>query len=256
MKLKDVIGIICMVILIISGIILSFGFAINCVLSSDGILNIIIKSEYMEKSENEAKTVLTHYMSEEKAQEVMESISTKASIRQITEAFDSNNVEQVANSARLEMKRAVLNSLEDNSSQDTKEKYATVVSEAYIKSIFPVTEFNLLSNVYSKLSTKLKLVLIITSVVAIAIYVYLAAGTKTYKWAIIALYNVIILNIIIILVLGIFNGIVLGNERTTNVIMGMLNKIKTNVVISTIITFAIAIISNYIAYFKKKKHTK
>lgn len=256
MKLKDIFGTMCMIVLTISGILLSFGLAINSVLSSDGILNIMLDTEYLEKSENEAKTVLTHYMSNEKADEALEKISTKSSIRQITEAFDSNNVEQVANGVKLDMKQAVIDSLEDSSGDDTKDKFATVVSDAYIKSIFPVTEFNLLSNVYSKLSSKLNLTLVITGIVAIAIYIYLATGKKTYKWAIIALYNVIILNIIMILALGMFNGIVIGNERTTAVIIGLLNKIKINVVVTTIIVFALSIVSNYIAYFKKRKHSK
>lgn len=256
MKLKNVIGTICMIVLTISGMLLSFGLAINSVFDSDGILNIMLDTQYLEKSEKEAKTVLAHYMSNKKADEVLEKISTKSSIRQMTEAFDSNNVEQVANSVKMDMKQAVLNSLEDNASTDTKDKFATVVSDAYIKSIFPVTEFNLLSNIYSKLSSKLNLALVIIGIVFIAIYIYLATGKKTYKWAIIALYNVIILNIIMILALGIFNGIVIGNERTTAVIVGMLNRIKINVVIATIITFAVSVISNYIAYFRKRKHSK
>mgnify|MGYP003287556680 CR=1 FL=1 len=245
-----------MIVLTLSGIMLSFGLAINSVLSSNGILNIMLDTEYLEKSENEAKTVLTHYMSDEKADKVLQKISTKSSIRQITEAFDNNNVGQVANNVRLDMKQAVLNSLEDNSRDDTKDKFATVVSDAYIKSIFPVTEVNLLSNIYSKIGTRLNLALIIISIVAIAIYIYLATGKKTYKWAIISLYNVIILNIILTLVLGTFNGIVIGNDRTTDVIIGMLNKIKINIVIATIITFAVSVISNYVAYFKKRKHSK
>lgn len=256
MKIKDIIGAICMVVLTLSGILLSFGIAINSVLSSEGILNIMIKSEYLEKSEDEATNILKNYMSAEKAEKILKNISTRAAIRQITEAFDSNNVEQVANSVKIDMKQAVINSIEDNTSNDTKEKYATVVSDAYIKSIFPVTEFNLLSNIYSKLSSKLNLALIITAIVVIVIYIYLATGKKTYKWAIIALYNIIILNIILLIMLGMFNGIVIGNERTTTVVMGMLNKIKINVIISTIVTFGIAVISNYIAYFKKRKHSK
>lgn len=256
MKIKDIIGAICMVVLTISGIVLSFGLGIKSVLSSNGILSIMIKTEYLEKSEKEVNEVLKNYMSAEKAEEILENISTKAAIRQIIEAFDSNNVEQVANDVKLDMKEVVLNSIQDNSSQDIKDNYATVVSDAYIKSIFPVTEFDMLSNIYSKLNSKLNIALVIISIVFITIYIYLATGKKTYKWAIVALYNVIILNIILLIVLGIFNGIVIGNERTTNVIMGMLNKIKINVVIATIIVFIIVVVSNYIAYFKKRKHSK
>lgn len=255
MKLKEVIETICMLVLTISGILLSFGLAINSVLNSDGILTVMIDTEYLEKSENEASVVLRHYMSDEKADEVLEKISTKSSIRQITEAFDSNNVEQGANSVKADIKQAVLNSLEGDSSDNNKDKFATVVSDAYIKSIFPVAEFNLLSNMYSKFSSKLNLALIIIGVVSIGTYVYLATGKKTYKWAIIALYNIVILNIILLIILGMFNGIVIGNERTTAVIIGILNKIKINVVVATMIVFVTSVVSNYIAYFKKKKHS-
>lgn len=256
MKLKDIIGAICMVLLTISGLVLSFGLAINSVISSDGILSIMIEKEYLEKSETEAKTVLTHYMSEEKAQEILENISTKSHIRQITAAFDSNSVEQVAAGVKNEIKQSVLNSIQDNSTSDSKETFATVVSDAYIKSIFPVTEFNLLSNLYSKLNSKLNLAIVMTSIIAVVIYIYIATGKKTYKWAIIALYNIVILNIVALIIMGIFDGIVIGNERTTDVIIGMIDKVKLNVIVATIITFALSIISNYIAYFKKRKHSK
>ena len=53
-----------------------------------------------------------------------------------------------------------------------------------------------------------------------------------------------------------FNGIVIGSERTTAVIIGMIYKVKTNVVIATIVTFVVSVVSNYIAYFKKRKHSK
>lgn len=256
MKLKEIIGAILMIVLTISGIILSFGLAINSVLSSDGILASMLKVDYLEKSEDEAETVLGHYMSSEKAEQILEQVSAKAGIRQIAEAFNSNTVEQVAGNVKDEMKQAVLESLDENIASDTKDKFATVVSDAYIKSIFPVTEFNTLSGIYKTYSSKLVLALVIVAIVSVGIYIYLATGKKTYKWAIIAIYNVIILNIILVVVLGVLNGIVIGNERTTAVIISMLNKIKMNVAIATIITFAIAIVSNYIAYFRKRKHSK
>ncbi|MBQ8043333.1 MAG: hypothetical protein IJ272_04190 [Clostridia bacterium] len=256
MKLKEIIGAIFMIVLTISGIILSFGVAINGVLSSDGILASMIQTDYLDKSEQQAKTVLSHYMSQEKAKEILENVSVKASVRQIADSFDNNTVEQVANNVKQEMKQAVLESLDENIASDTKEQFATVVSDAYIKSIFPVTELSTLSGIYKTYSSKLVLALVIIAIVSIGIYIYLATGKKTYKWAIIALYNVIILNIILLVVLGVLNGIVIGNERTTAVIISMLDKIKINVLIATLITFVIAVISNYIAYFRKKKHSK
>ncbi len=256
MKLKDIIGVIFMIVLTISGIVLSFGIAISNVLSSDGILACMIKSDYLNKSEQEAKTVLSHYMSDEKAQEILANVSVKAGVRQITESFDNNTVDQVSNDVKTEMKEEIINSLDKNIASDTKNAFATVVSDAYIKSIVPVTELSTLSSIYKTYGSKLVLALVIVAVVTVGIYIYLATGKKTYKWAIIALYNVIILNIILVLVLGILNGIVIGNERTTAVIITMLNQIKINVVVATIITFVIAVVSNYIAYFRKRKYSK
>jgi len=256
MKLKDIIGTILMVVLTISGIVLSFGVAINGVLSSDGILDSMITSEYLNMSENESKTVLSHYMSTDKAEEILKNVSVKSGIRQIAEAFDNNTVEQVANTVKQEMKEQVIESLDEDIAESTKDNYATVVSNAYIKSIFPVTELSTLSGIYKTYGSKLVMALVILSVISAGIYIYLATGKKTYKWAIIALYNVIILNIIIVFVLGILDGIVIGNERTTAVITNMLSKIKINALLATAIVLVIAVISNYIAYFKKRKHSK
>jgi len=256
MKLRDVIGVGLMIVLTISGIILSFGLALNQVLNSDGILICMIEANYLNDSEEEAKKVFENYMTEEKAKQVLENISVKSHIRQIAEAFDNNTVEQVASTVKAEVKQIVLDSLDTKKATENEKSYATVVSEAYIKSIFPVTEFNILSSMYRTYSSKLTLALVIVAIVIIIIYTYLATGKKTYKWAIIALYNIMILNIILVIALGILNGIVIGNERTTSVIINMLSKIKINVIIATFVTFIIAVISNYIAYFRKVKHSK
>jgi len=256
MKLRDVIGVGLMIVLTISGIILSFGLALNQVLNSDGILICMIEANYLNDSEEEAKKVFENYMTEEKAKQVLENISVKSHIRQIAEAFDNNTVEQVASTVKEEMKEQVIESLDEDIAESTKDNYATVVSNAYIKSIFPVTELSTLSGIYKTYGSKLVMALVILSVISAGIYIYLATGKKTYKWAIIALYNVIILNIIIVFVLGILDGIVIGNERTTAVITNMLSKIKINALLATAIVLVIAVISNYIAYFKKRKHSK
>ena len=256
MKLRDVIGIILMVVLSISGIVLSFGISISTVISSNGIKDSMLDVSYTDRTINECRTTLGHYMSLEKAEEIFNAISVKSHIRQITSAFDTNNIEQAANDVKNEMKQAVIASLEDNISSDTKESYAMVVSEAYIKNLFPITEFSILSNIYHMYTSRLVLLLIILGIVSVCIYIYLANGKKTYKWAIIPLYNIVIINILLIIVFGIFNNIFIGNARTTDVVLNMLAKIKSNVIISTIVVFVIAIVSNYIAYFRKRKHSR
>ena len=256
MKLRDVIGTILMVILSISGIVLSFGISISTAISSNGIIDSMLDVSYMDRTVNECRTTLGHYMGSEKVEEIFKDISVKSHIRQITAAFDTNNIEQAVNNVKNEIKQAVIASLEDNSSSDTKESYAAVVSEAYIKNLFPVTEFSILANIYHTYTSRLVLILVILAVVSVGIYIYLANGKKTYKWAIIGLYNIVILNILLVIVFSVFNNIFIGNARTTDVVLNMITKIKSNVIISTIVVFVVAIVSNYIAYFRKRKHSK
>ena len=256
MKAKHIIGAILMVILTLTGIVLSFGTAIIQVLSADGIMQSMVKVDYLSASEQEARNVLLNYLEPEKADTVLSEISVKSDIREIATAFDNNSVTEVAEEVKRNIKKQIIEILDKDIPDATKESFATVVSDSYIKVIFPVKEFNMLSSIYETYSTKLVFAIIILAVICIVIYIFLALGKKTYKWAIIAMYNIIILNIILILVLGIFNGIVIGNERTTAVIANILFTIKINVTIVTIIILIITVISNYIAYFSKRKHSR
>ena len=254
MKIKEIIGAICMIILTISGIILSFIFSINYIFSTDGILACMSKIGYFEETEQQTKQVLGHYMSNDEVHKILNNVNTELAIRRMVQSFGKQDIQQVANDVKLEMEQQVVKSLDESIPDDTKKEFAIVVSEAYIKSIFPVAEFNTLSRLFQQYETKLLLLLIILAVISLCIYMYLALGHKTYKWAIIALYNIIILNAIILLLIGPLNNIVIGNERTTELVICMLNSIKINVVIITLFILFISIISNYLAYFKRKKH--
>ena len=256
MKARHIIGAILMAVLTVAGIVLSFGGAITRVLSSEGIIKSMIEVDYLAKSEQEARNVLLNYLGAEKADTVLNDVSVKSDIREIAAAFDNNTVVEVAENMKENLKETIIETLDDDVQKNTKESFATVVSNEYIKTIFPVSEFNILSSIYEKYSTKLFLGDIILAVICIGIYIYLALGKKTYKWAIIALYNITILNLIVLSLVSIFNGIVIGNERTTAVIVNILDTIKTNVVLYTIIIFVIAVVSNYLAYFKKRKHSR
>lgn len=253
-RIKQIIGAILMAILTISLIILSIVLPIVININSSGIKNSMINSGYLDKTEQAAKTELSNYVSDEKVNIILENVSVKADISKIAVAFDNNTVQEVSNEVKEVLKQEVINILEDDIDSTTKNSFANVVSDAYIKSIFPVTEFNLLSVMYSKYSTKLIFASVVMGIICIVIYTYLAFGKKTYKWAIIALYNAIIINIIILVSFNMLNGIVIGNNRTTAVIMDMLSNIKNCIILEIIVIGIIAIISNYFAYFKNRKH--
>ena len=256
MKLKEIIGAILMVILSIGGILVSIGYALNKVISSNGIMTAMQQTDYLLKTEAEVKNTLKHYMNEEKIETLLNEINVKSDIKQMTESFNNNTIEQVGNNIKQEMKQQVIYIIDEDVTGEAKESYATLVSEAYIKCIFPVTEFETLSNIYTKYNSKLLLMIIILTLLITVIYIYCATGKKTYKWAIIGLYNIIILNVVLVIGLSVLDKIVVGNIKTTAVIITMVSNIKKNICIATIIVLAIAIFSNYIAYFRKRKHTK
>lgn len=255
MKARQIIGAILMVILTIAGIVLSFGIAITSKLNSEGILKSMIKTGYLAKSEDKAYHVLCNYLAEDKVEKILEEISVKSQIREIAEAFDNNTVAEVADSMKQEVEEQIISVIDKNIPEETKKSFVNVVSTSYIKTIFPVTELDLLSGIYKTYSTKILFAIIILALICVVIYIYLALGKKTYKWAIIAMYNVIILNIILVIALGALNGIVIGDTMTTQVILYILGSVKTTVLLICLIILLIAIVSNYIAYFKKRKHS-
>ena len=256
MKMRQIIGCVLMVALSIIGIILSLGISGICILNSDGVMKSMLEADYLESSEKEAREVFENYLPKEKVDAILETISVKSQIREIAEAFDNNTVTQVANSFKLATKDEIIKVLDQDISEDTKASFAEVVSSSYIKTIFPVTELSILSNIYNNYASKVILAFVILALVSLIVYLYLALGHKTYKWAIIALYNIAIINIIFVVIMGSLSGIVIGNERTTSVITNMVNDIKFNILIATALVIFISVISNYIAYFKKRKHGK
>ena len=256
MKIKNIIGVIFMILLTISGSILLFGISIKSLLSSKAIMNVMAKTNYIEKTEQQAKDVLGHYMELEQVEEMFKVVCAKEDIKEIANAFDSNTVEQAANGVKQTMEQTVLDSLDENISQDAKKKFSTVVSDAYMKTIFPVTEFKILSGIYAIYGAKLNLILIVAFLVILGICIYLVTDKESHGWIIIAMYNITLLSIMFIIALNGLNGITIGNERTTLVIRMMLNKIKIEVIISTVIMFIISCFLNYIVYLKKVRNKK
>lgn len=253
MKLNKLIGILLMIVLTASGIILSIGTAVTGVLNSKGIIASMQNANYLEKSETEAKKILGNYMSNEKVEQILQEINIKVQIKEIAAAFDNNTISIVANNMKDEMKQVIASSLDESVSEANKEAFAATISDEYIKTIFPVTELSALSAVYSIYREKLVLILVITAIFAFIIYMYLAFRKRIYRWAIVSLYNINIINIIFILILGMFDGIVIGSERTTAVVSNIISTIKMNVLIATFVTLIITIFSNYIEYFRKKR---
>lgn len=251
MQIKQIIGAILMIILTISGVVLGVLISIN--IDSNAITQLMVKSNYLEESEKEVQNVLKNYLTAEKAALVLENISVKSDICELVEALDNNTVMQRTEQIKKDMQLEITKVLDDFVDENTKTQFATTVSDVYVKTIFPVTEYNMLSMVYAKYSNVLKYICVALVILIIGIYIYLMTGKKTYKWNIIAIYNVVLINIILILLTYSFNNIVVGNERTTLVISNLISSIRNNLIVYIVFALILAGISNYIAYFRHKK---
>lgn len=252
MKFKQIIGAILMIILTVSGILVGLCISITTSINSDAIIKYIKKTNYLTDTEEEIKALLNNYLTKEKANLVLNNISVKSNILELAKSLDNNTVEEISKNLKENMQNEIEKVIDDNIDEKTKQEFATVVSEAYIKTIFPISEFNILSSIYKKYSTNIKLAYIALIILMIGIYIYLACDKKTYKWNIVALYNIIIINIILVLLTHKFNNIVIGNTRTTTIINEMIRSVKNIEIVYIVVMLAIAIVSNYIAYFKYK----
>lgn len=253
MNMKQIIGAILMVVQTVLGVVLVVGVAVAININSDSLIKAIHKSNYLENTEIEARETLCHYMDVGQVEEILNNTSVKSEIKELANAMDSNTIDKVAANISISMKEKVVSSIKDDVDAATKESYATVVTNAYMKTIFPTTELGLISGMYTRYKAKVELALIILGLVYAVIYVFLSMGKKTYKWEIVSLYNVMIFASIIAILIGAFNGIVIGNERTTSVILNLINGIRIDIIIGIVIVLLLSILSNYVAYFKRTK---
>lgn len=256
MKVKEITGAILMVILTISGVLLTIAVSVTCNINSEAIVNSMIKSDYLNKTEEETKLALKNYLSEEKLEEVLKNVNIKSDIKEIASAMGSGTVTKQANAVKEHLTSEVISVIDENVDEKSKNEFAKQISDTYIKTIFPVTEFDLISSMYNKYSSNIQFITVILAVVIIGIYIFLACSQKTYKWNIISAYNVIFINIMLVIFTFSLNDIVIGNVRTTSVLNSLITNIRINIVISILITLLVSILSNYIAYFRHKKSKK
>ena len=153
--MKQVSGIFFMVVQTILGIVLCLGIATVVNMNSDSILKAIYKADYLETTELAAKQTLIGYMTEEKADLILKEISIKSEIKELVQAMDNNTLEKKAKEMEREVKNKVMVSLEDDVDENVKEQFASIVSNACMKSIFPISEMNLVSNFFAVYKTKI-----------------------------------------------------------------------------------------------------
>lgn len=255
-KVKEIIGAVLMAILTISGILLTVLVSITSNLNSKAIIKSMSKSDYFSKTEEETMLALKNYISEEKLEEVLKDVNIESDIKEMVQALESGNVTEKSNNVKERITNEVLNVIDENVDEKSKTEFANQISDTYIKTIFPITQFDLISVVYNKYSSYVQFIAVILSVIIAGIYTFLAISQKTYKWNIIATYNVVFINIMLVICTLLLNDIVVGNARVTSVLNSLVTNIRINIVISILITLLAAILSNYIAYFRHNRRKK
>ena len=251
--MKQIIGIFLMIVQTVLGIVLCIGIATVINMNSDTVLKAVYKANYLETTSFAAKETLMGYMTEEKADEILKNISVKSEIKELVGAIDNNTVEKKAEAMKAEMNTKVVMSLEDDVDENLKEQFATIVSNAYMKTIFPISEMSLVSKYCALYKNKIILAVVVLALIYGIIFVALSKGRKTYKWQIISMYNVVIFTLIIFALLGTVTNITIGNERTSEVITNIIKNVRGDILIAVFVMILLAIISNYFAYFRKKK---
>ena len=256
MGIKQVIGGVLMIVLSFFLVILIFGTSIIINIKPSSIIKSMDKVEFIDNAEINAKEVLKNYLPQEKVQELLKKVSISSQIQEIVLGLDNNTIEKIADEKREEIKNQIITILDENLNQNSKEVFAETVSGSYIKAILPVAELSVISKLNVAYSGKILLGLVSISIISLFITAFLYNGKKTFKWAIIALYNCIILDIIALFSLNTFNGIKIGNDNTTAVILQLFKQVKINIIIGTVIVFVVACVFNYKAYFKKRKKNR
>ena len=225
-------------------------------INSNRIIKTMERSGYIESAVTCAEDTLNNYLPKEKTKEVLDNISVKSQIKEMVLSLDNNTVEQVAEEKKNEIKNQILKVIDSSVDSDTKDSFSDTVSGAYIKSIFPISEFNVLSLANSRYSQKIILSLIVILLISIGIYLFQASGKKTYKWAIIAIYNSIFFSVLLFIVSGMFNNISIGSINTTAFIHDFVKKVQFNIIFEIIILLILAVFSNWRAYFRKGRKTR
>lgn len=253
MKLRDVINFIGIIILTIFSIVLICSISLVVTLNSNGIMKAVEKTGYLDSCEAEMKKILLNYLPEDKVDNVLEEVNVKGDIIGVINAFDSNKIEANATDMRKNVEEEVLQVLDDNTSEETKKEFANVVANVYMSEIFPVTEFDMISTYYQHYVQYIIMAIVIVGIICAIMCIYFISSRKGKNCFIVSLYNIIILSLMLVLMFGILDNLVIGDEITTSIILNLISGIKDIIVFCIVLISVVVLILNYFIYFKKRK---
>lgn len=252
MKLRDVINFICIIILTIFSIVLICSISLVTNLNSNGITKAVEKTGYLDYCEAEMNKILLNYLPEDKVDNLLEKVNVKGNVIELINAFDSNKIEAISIDMKKNVEQEILQVLDDNINEETKKEFASVVANVYMSEIFPVSEFDMISTYYHQYVQYVIMAIVIVGIICIIISIYFISNRKGKNCFIVSLYNIIILSLILVLMFGILDNIVIGDEITTSIILNLVSGIKNIILLCIVLISLITLIFNYFTYFRKR----
>lgn len=256
MNIKNIFGFICMLAVTILGVIFILASSLVLEINSSGIMKAANETNYFEVCKKDAEEVLRNYMPEEKVDSILEEIDVKTDVIGLINGFDSVKIDALSNDIKSDVKSLVEQSLDENILDKNKHEFSKIVSNAFMAEIFPVEELDLVSRYSSRYIPYLKLGIIASLVIVGLVCICLIICKENRRWLIVSLYNIVIFSCIIAIMLSMFNNIVIGSEKTTELLLSIISNIQCNIYIFSSILFVISIVLNYLFYCIKTKNNK
>lgn len=253
MQIRKFLSPIFMVILSVFAVILVLFTSIWLTVNTKNVLDIMKTTGYSQQAIIDAENILDNYLPQDKASVILDDTSIQSDITSIVMALDNNIVKQVSKTIKDTMSSKIYSVLEDEVEENLKNNFANSVADKYVKSIFPIAEYDNVSNMYVKYISEFEFAYIIILTISLIIIWYLSSSSRSRKWVVVALYNIVILSICIMLCLMPFNNIFIANERISNVVQGIIKGIETVILIEAITIALVSVGINYLLYFKKSK---
>ena len=255
-KYNKVISPILMVIVTLVLMFIIFGITFLHIISISSIKGVFNEVKYYDKVEKLVSNSLISYMSEEQVEVLLANNRVKNNINKLLNSIEGNVLQYEEDYIKSEFKQDILDIVKDINMEETYlNEYVTKISNAYFANLFPTTEISLIQDILIKANELVVLGIVISSICLVLCVIYLFNAGKQNKWLFVAIYNSIILCLVMIVLISNFTNIYYSNDAVTGVLQGIVNNIIKDVVVFCIILVILVSVLNYIVYFKKvKKH--
>lgn len=225
--------------------------AIRVNISAEGIKSAMEKSEYYSQIEKKIKEEFLSYLAEENVQDILTKIPVKENINYILSGIDDNTVQDKADKVKIEVTNILSSSLMEDASEENIKLFSQKMSEKYVKTLLPVSYFSKFGELYVSYIQKINALLVCIFMITLILIVVVVFNNKSFKYGIVALYNIVILSIYLIIVVLANNSLSIGEIKP--VLQEILSAISITVVFELLVVLVLILVANCNRYFVKHK---